>query len=548
MVGSGLVIVGTGSVFLVTRFFYTWSNLVYGVTSGSILICTTTINCLVFIPQLLQWRQFEEEQSPSIIQMAKYFNSPNKSFRSMYSEEQIYHVLGENTSMKRLLTEKNAVIESLQEQVNNAKDKLVKLLRPDCSFETRESVSVSVPSVSALQPEADGDMLTINGPQKESTTSETEESLIKRADIQDPQEDASSGCKCEVAQVLREDSHELQGSANDGSQHATDQSGCSISTQDTRMTANSESGGLSDSLSKYQYQHTQELTQGSDEAWENVSKRVNYVSSVKLQEILKELSMETVSGYGHRCPRRQRRASHSVHRDTVSLSSEGLREVYVSLTPCLMRGRRGHVYTRRGLHPSSQFRGAVPSPAWCIINKAARNRCNQVKTRTDERLTHTAEWELGEATDDFKHNHPPSVSVDTELGHQIEEQEKSQDTDGLWMTTRYPMSDPSKNPSGCTPVRRSSHPGQVAREMMAQDDPRFQTLCTYTETDSSSSDESYCCCHRPHCDMCFQSAYDSSDSYNSETESIDQLHPWAKPYTHSRSVVNFNEDLQPTFV
>lgn len=37
--------------------------------------------------------------------MAKYFTSPSKSCRSVYSEEQLYQLIGEKNSMKRLLTE-----------------------------------------------------------------------------------------------------------------------------------------------------------------------------------------------------------------------------------------------------------------------------------------------------------------------------------------------------------------------------------------------------------------------------------------------------------
>lgn len=52
----------------------------------------------------MQWRQFEEDQNnPS--QMAKYFSSPSKSQASVYSQDEIYYLLGENNSMKKLLNE-----------------------------------------------------------------------------------------------------------------------------------------------------------------------------------------------------------------------------------------------------------------------------------------------------------------------------------------------------------------------------------------------------------------------------------------------------------
>lgn len=54
--------------------------------------------------QLTQWHHFEEDQN-NPTQMAKYFSSPSRSQPSVYSQEEIYYLLGENNSMKKLLTE-----------------------------------------------------------------------------------------------------------------------------------------------------------------------------------------------------------------------------------------------------------------------------------------------------------------------------------------------------------------------------------------------------------------------------------------------------------
>ncbi|PKU38213.1 hypothetical protein llap_11483 [Limosa lapponica baueri] len=127
IVGVNLVFLAAGTVCLVHRFFRAWHNLLFGFTSGGIFVCTTTINCFIFVPQLKQWKAFEEE-SQTVSHMAKYFTSPSRSCRSVYSEEQLYQLIGEKNSMKRLLTEKNAVIASLQEQVSSAKEKLMRLM------------------------------------------------------------------------------------------------------------------------------------------------------------------------------------------------------------------------------------------------------------------------------------------------------------------------------------------------------------------------------------------------------------------------------------
>lgn len=56
---------------------------------------------LLHVPQLTQWRQFEEDMNPHPSHMAKYFSS--KSLRS--SENDLYDLLGEYDSMKRLISE-----------------------------------------------------------------------------------------------------------------------------------------------------------------------------------------------------------------------------------------------------------------------------------------------------------------------------------------------------------------------------------------------------------------------------------------------------------
>lgn len=54
--------------------------------------------------QLRQWKTFEEENQ-TLSHMAKYFSSPSRSYHSVYSEEQLYQLIGEKNSMKQLLTE-----------------------------------------------------------------------------------------------------------------------------------------------------------------------------------------------------------------------------------------------------------------------------------------------------------------------------------------------------------------------------------------------------------------------------------------------------------
>ncbi|KAF5899298.1 G-protein coupled receptor, partial [Clarias magur] len=101
MTATCLVTASTALAIPVSLYLHSWPNLIYGMFSGTIFICSTAVNCLIFVPQLTQWRRFEEDVNPHPSHMAKYFSS--KSLRS--SENDIYYLLGEYDSMKRLISE-----------------------------------------------------------------------------------------------------------------------------------------------------------------------------------------------------------------------------------------------------------------------------------------------------------------------------------------------------------------------------------------------------------------------------------------------------------
>ncbi|XP_062984490.1 probable G-protein coupled receptor 156 [Elgaria multicarinata webbii] len=126
IVGIAVIFLSTGIMLVVNRFFHLWHNLVFGFISGGIFFCASTINCLIFIPQVRQWKALK---NPDISNMAKYFTSSGKNFHStMYSDEEIYQLLGEKNAIMQQLVEKDTAIASLQEQVNNAKEKLMRLM------------------------------------------------------------------------------------------------------------------------------------------------------------------------------------------------------------------------------------------------------------------------------------------------------------------------------------------------------------------------------------------------------------------------------------
>uniref|UniRef100_A0A670JQI0 G protein-coupled receptor 156 n=1 Tax=Podarcis muralis TaxID=64176 RepID=A0A670JQI0_PODMU len=139
IIGIAIIFLSTGAMLVVNRFFHLWHNLVFGFTSGGIFVCTSTINCLIFIPQVRKWKAFEK-QKDDVNNMAKYFSSSSKNFHStMYSDEEIYQLLGEKDSMMKQLVEKDTAIATLQEQVNNAKKKLMRLVTAEEKYNAIDS-------------------------------------------------------------------------------------------------------------------------------------------------------------------------------------------------------------------------------------------------------------------------------------------------------------------------------------------------------------------------------------------------------------------------
>ncbi|CAN2387720.1 receptor 156 [Pristimantis euphronides] len=503
MVGSSLVIVATVIILLVSRFFYNWPSLVYGVTAGSILLCTTTITCLIFIPQLLQWKQFEEEPSQTNVQMAKYFNSPSKSMRSMYSEEQIYHLLGENTSMRRLLTEKNAVIESLQEQVINVKEKLVELLKSECSAELTQVSAISTSTLTINQHKTAMDETTANPKSKEPLTTEPDGDINHSMDDQ-----AAVKCKGEDMKPPAEERHGFQEVVPPSPE------------PDSDLVAASRNTSFADHISKSHMKYTEKLVDGQSEAWEQLTRKINYVSSEKLQEILRELSVETLSGCSQTSPRRHRRASHSIQQETVPHSPEGFPNVCISLSPNITRRRNEQGSSRRSVLPSSQYSRAPFPPPRCLIGaKEQYNGANPLRENTSDRRL---------KEENPEHYHHSSVPMkNTEFGGQA--------NGGLWIAK---LSEPPECSRESEHATHWSHMGTATI--------RPQTLCS--ESDSSSSEGTLCFCHRPYCDICSPHTCDSSDSCNTDTETSDYLHGWPTHHRNTRPVINFYEDITPTYV
>ncbi|KFV18994.1 putative G-protein coupled receptor 156, partial [Tauraco erythrolophus] len=430
IVGVNLVFLAAGTVCLVHRFFRAWHNLVFGFTSGGIFVCTTTINCFIFVPQLKQWKAFEEE-SQTVSHMAKYFSSPSRSCRSVYSEEQLYQLIGEKNSMKRLLTEKNAVIESLQEQVSSAKEKLMRLMSAESGCDPQLTQAAPGTWSSGRRRDVLGDWCPRDA---------------ERDGWQPP-------CLLGTPPLCR-DAQDLGKGAS-----ASHEPVCSRA-----LLFDVEDGLQRDSKDGWECGQPPEQLPGQDisagMAWES-SPKVSYVSSEKLREILQELSLDGKT-YSPALPGGPPRGSWG------SPGEQG----------GTWRGQEGYPGTRMPLNPYlARRRRRIPIPG--------------------------------------------EVSLQPE---------------------GWPGWPESQGASPCIPREQERQRG--ALRGLAE--PSLHSLYYYPDSDS----EMFHGCHRPCCEVCFQSPRGSLGSSSTDTDTEPSGCAGHRTEHHSgpQPVVNFKEDLKPTFV
>uniref|UniRef100_A0A8B9FYJ6 G protein-coupled receptor 156 n=1 Tax=Amazona collaria TaxID=241587 RepID=A0A8B9FYJ6_9PSIT len=499
IVGVNLVFLAASTVCLVHRFFRAWHNLLFGFTSGGIFVCTTTINCFIFVPQLRQWKAFEEE-SQTMSHMAKYFTSPSRSCRSVYSEEQLYQLIGEKNSMKRLLTEKNAVIESLQEQVSSAKEKLMRLMSAEGGCDPHAMPPAPCTRSTGQCGDVRGDCC----PPDPERDGRQPPCLLGTSPLcssaQDLQKHASHGSHEPVcARVMTFDNRDEVECGLEGVQQCR-----------TPMGQGQPSEQLPD----------QDISPGV--AWE-LSPKVSYVSSEKLREILQDLSLDGKT-YSPALPGGLPLGSRGPPGEQEGIwgAQEGCLGIHTPFSPYLARRRR-----RIPLSPVSTHRHGHVSPcATCGVKEAS------VWGSGDS--AHISLAREGEMAGSGL-LHPPATSPPAISG------------------------EPCLQPEGWPGWLESQGSWCILREQRRQQgtltgpaEPSLRSLYYYPDSDSSSSssEELFHGCHRPCCEVCFQSPRGSlgSSSTDTDTEPSSCMGHRTQHQSGPQPVVNFKEDLKPTFV
>ncbi|KAK2905288.1 hypothetical protein Q8A67_007087 [Cirrhinus molitorella] len=520
----------------VSLYLYAWPNLVYSVVSGAIFICTMAINCLLFVPQLTQWRQFEEETNSHPSQMAKYFSSPSKTTHSMYSEDEIYYLLGENDSMKRLINEKNAVIDSLQEQVNNAKDKLLKLMTVSQPLEEGEMDSsntnlnststqttvVSPDSPTLMKYSEVAPVRALSPPPYVPPPPLLSHATSQRTSPKDPvaievpssspqlrssppQDNTSN----EVSQVVS-----LNGNTEDAvptmNNFRISSLGKEISEKPLDVSLDQEklpqSSSLLDPARCSSPQAESPVPSASVELPAiSPTGRLGFVTNEQLVEILQDLSVDPVSSS-------VRSPDLTLNPDELSTTlspRSPLQFFFPTISPYLMRKRRPPFYSSRGGPPPYYFPGSVPPG-----RRTASAPVDHEKLRDNNSQTH-----------DLWHE-----------GKRRRRHEKAQARRGSgqesWECSSHK----------CTITPFTGQVPQPASAGLMEGVKHSEEPYVYSDSDSSSS-EDYSYYQRPYCGACYH-PYDSTDSLTSGTSDSED-----EDFYHSaHPVVNFKVDLKPTFV
>ncbi|XP_026961633.1 probable G-protein coupled receptor 156 isoform X2 [Sagmatias obliquidens] len=508
---------------------------------------------LVLGCKLKQWKAFEEENQ-TVRRMAKYFSTPSKSLHTQYGEEQSCHVRGEKNSMERLLTEKNAVIESLQEQVNNAKEKLVRLMSAECTYDPPKGAippasSHSKDILAAAPPHslaAQGSLKCLPDSLSD-TTPATQDSQSTSAPasgvqgVKGPVEDTSPspGQKEKIAA-----SQDFSDHLNLGcSQKPRAEQSQGVERRDQVPMALQQGLTPGGEGSVPQRQGQLENSEGPQAR----PSRVNSVIREKLQEVLQDLGLgpEAPVPRPPSCPQQPWKSSACCSPQKMPLSKE------LGFSPYMVR-RRGVAQRAR-----SHLPGSVPSSVGRRVNRAdsgARTGRN-VQDRDSPCLDpQTADSRVARPSSGKPLLLPaPQGKADSPEGSK-QCQTEPQGAEGSRAALSHQPSGPGQALCPAAPRRARASPDlpeqRLQRSPVPPGCPSLSPPHSYLDTESSSSDEFFCRCHRPYCEICFQSSSDSSDSGSSDSdpEPAGRLASWEKLWARSKPVVNFKDDLKPTLV
>ncbi|XP_040340545.1 putative G-protein coupled receptor 156 isoform X2 [Herpailurus yagouaroundi] len=503
---------------------------------------------LVLVCKLKQWKAFEEENQ-TIRRMAKYFSTPSKSFHMQYGEEQNCHTRGEKNSMDRLLTEKNAMIESLQEQVNNAKEKLVRLMSAECTFDPPEwavppTSSHSKNSLTA----ASAHSLVAQGPLECLSDSQNDTSIV----AQDSQSTSVPSSSVQSLEGAVKDTSSSSGQKEKISNFKEFSGHLNLGCSQKPQPEQSRGAERRDQVPMNPHQSVipggegpVPQRQGQLENSEEPQKRLSRVNSVireKLREVLQDLGLGPEAPLPSSPSYTQQPWKNP---QKIPLSKE------LGFSPYMVRRRRA------ALRAHSHFPGSIPSYVGHRANRTVSGACGGLNVQNRDSLCldpQTAGSRAPKPSSRKLSLFPDPQGKPGTLEGSKQSQTEPQGTRGSQAAFAHQPSGSDQAQRPAAPhLSRASPDVPEQRQLLSlgfPDRPSMSSPCNYLDTESSSSDEFFCHCHRPYCEICFQSSSDSSDSGSSDSDPdpAGGLASWEKLWAHSKPIVNFKEDLKPTLV
>lgn len=439
--------------------------------------------------------------------------------------------------------QKNAVIDSLQEQVSNAKDKLLRLMATSQPAEDQDldSSNTNLNSSSTQTTELQSDGLGASSlPQRDAGPQ------LSRPRPSSPF--AAAAAPSSVPSVARHSSagssapppppDERHGENWGGSSPGPGPPGRGTVESTTGATLKQTAshppiGFLRTSEETVNFVTSLQSRHGLSPFRRGVgqtARPTGFVSSEQLQEILQDLSIDAVETSLRSPGQTSRTSAHFKVTETTALSPLSLRTPrsphppvvfrYPSISPYMMRKRRPPFYSsRRG---SACFHAGSEAPG------RGRPRDQGEQQRVDGVAA-------GEAFAQAENGGEPE-----------EEKEEDAREDGVIRGRHRCVSKSHR----CSALRCSKHgctftPDAEAGGRSDHQHARARDSCWSWDSESSSSTD-YCYYHRPYCESCLQrgslvSSDSSSDSSDSEYEGYSSLYRSPHP-------VVFKEDIKPTFV
>lgn len=438
------------------------------------------------------------------------------------------------------------MIDSLQEQVNNAKDKLLRLMSASqpCEDQDMDSSATNLNSSSTQTTELQSDGPSSSSLPQRDTKPQLSHPHLTAAALT-PSSELPTPPNCTTASSpLIDDAGEDQKYVSvsgpaDMAQSRTGQalkqplpsSGFLRTPEETVnfVTSLQCHGGL---------KPFQVEALGSDSGLTSLggnARPTGFVSSEQLQEILQELSLDAVMEGALRAPGQIARTSSQLKCTEASmLSPLSLRMPRSPYPPDLFRHPSISPYAMRKRRPpfNSSRRGLTP----CVYKGCRKIRENCLHQSPDNlRDRPTVDGSLLQV-----HN-----------GDLNPEEEEEAEEEAEWQGVIGKRQRCVSRSHRCSALHceEQDHTAQPEVEAGGDKERRHRHIrdsCGYWDSDSSSSTD-YCYYHRPYCDSCLQRGSLLSSSSSSSDSSDSEYEGYAGLYRPPRPVV-FKDDLKPTFV